>query len=77
MSMNPDRLKRIVASIKDTRSELDFQVSRLRLSSIVDTSIKAEQEHLIDLAEGYERAHHYLGILLNYQEGRLERGQQR
>ena len=77
MSMNPDRLKRIVASIKETRSELDFQVSRLRLSAIVDTSIKAEQEHLTDLAEGYKNAHHYLGILLNYQEGRLERGQQR
>jgi hypothetical protein len=74
MSMNPDRLKRIVSSIKDTRSELDFQVSRLRT---VDTSIEAEQEHLTDLAEGYEKAHHYLGILLNYQEGRLDREQSR
>lgn len=70
MSIDPTRLKRIIASIKDTRSELSFQVERLHR---VNTDIEAEEEHLTDLLMGYEDAHHYLGILLNYQEGRLER----
>jgi hypothetical protein len=70
VSIDPTRLKRIIASIKDTRSELSFQVERLRR---VSTEIAAEEEHLTDLLMGYEDANHYLGILLNYQEGRLER----
>ena len=64
------RLKGLIASIKETRAELDFQVRRI---DRLDVSTESEKEHLDDLASGYEKAHKYLGILLKYQQGRLER----
>lgn len=63
-------LKRVVVSIKETRSELNFQVERL---SAISSDTPAEREHLNDLKNGYGEAFRYLGILLRYQEGRLRR----
>ena len=68
--MSTPRLKKIVASIVETRAELEFQVRRL---ADVKSDIDTETAHLADLKDGYENAHHYLGILLNYQQGRLNR----
>ncbi len=65
------RLKGLVASIKETRAELVFQVTRIDKMDEAKLSV-AEKEHLEDLSEGYDKANHYLGILLNYQRGRLE-----
>jgi hypothetical protein len=63
------RLKGLVASIKETRAELVFQVDRIGKMDEAKLSV-AEKEHLEDLADGYDSANHYLGILLNYQRGR-------
>lgn len=70
MSINIERLEGIVRSIKETRSELQYQIERV---GGVATDIESEAEHLADLYNGYNDAHRYLGILLNYQEGRLNR----
>ena len=64
------RLKGLVASIKETRAELVFQVNRIDKMDESKLSV-AEKEHLEDLSGGYDKANHYLGILLNYQQGRL------
>ena len=64
------RLKGLIASIKETRAELVFQTDRIAKMDETKLSV-AEKEHLEDLAEGYDNANHYLGILLNYQQGRL------
>ncbi len=64
------RLKGLVGSIKETRAELAFQVERIEKIDEGKLSV-AEKEHLEDLAAGYHKANHYLGILLNYQQGRL------
>ncbi len=64
------RLKGLVASIKETRAELTFQVDRIGKIDEAKLSV-AEKEHLEDLVGGYHKANRYLGILLNYQQGRL------
>ncbi len=64
------RLKGLVASIKETRAELSFQVDRINKIDEAKLSV-AEKEHLEDLVDGYHNANRYLGILLNYQKGRL------
>ena len=71
--MTTDMLKRLIGSIKETRAELAFQVERLDKIEDVDGRSEEEREHLKDLADGYSEAGRYLLILLNYQEGRLER----
>ena len=67
---NPTGLKRVILSIKETRSELDFQIQRLKA---VNSDVEAEREHLEDLERGYKDSFRYLGILLRYQEGRVRR----
>jgi len=63
------RLKGLIASIKETRSELTFQVGRINEMNI---GTPAEREHLDDLRQGYSEANKYLGILERYQRGRAE-----
>ena len=65
------RLKGLIASIKETRSELTFQVGRIDKLKVGTT---AEREHLADLREGYNEANKYLGILERYQRGRAGAG---
>ena len=63
------RLKGLIASIKEARSELTFQVGRI---DKMDVGTPAEREHLDDLRHGYSEANKYLGILERYQRGRAE-----
>ncbi len=62
------RVERLISSIKETRVELVFQVTRIRR---IDTSIAAEEEHLEKLAVDYSKANRCLGVLLDNQLKRL------
>lgn len=63
------RLKGLIASIKEARSELTFQAERI---DAMEVETPAEREHLDDLRQGYSEANKYLGILERYQRGRAE-----
>ena len=66
-------LDRIIGSIAETRAELTFQTTRLEGVEKDTERSESERDHLADLRDGYASAHHYLGILQRYQEGRKRR----
>lgn len=60
-------LEATIDALSVTIAELNFQEDRL---AIRRAKTEQEAEHLADLRAGYERAAHYLGILLKYHAAR-------
>lgn len=65
-------LRQTIRSLEVSEAELLFQADRLANRPRTDTA--QEGEHLADLEKGYREAAKYTRILINYHEGRANRG---
>jgi hypothetical protein len=64
-------LEDLVGALETTLSELSFQI--MRLESHVRPETESEEEYLPKLMEGYKTSRYWVGLLLRYQKGRLDR----
>lgn len=64
-------LEEVIAGCEIAQSELNFQL--MRLEQHVRPKTPAEQEYHDNLKNGYNTAQYWLGVLIRYHKGRLER----